>query len=84
MGNPPSDYRYWAFVSYSSRDKSWGSWLHRAIENYGIPTQLVNHPTPVGHPAPKRFKPSFRDRDELPASANLGKQIEDALRTSRI
>lgn len=78
-----SDYRYWAFVSYSSNDKSWGRWLHRAIESYGIPAQLVNNPTPAGHPAPKRFRPSFRDREELPASADLSTQIDDALRSSR-
>jgi len=79
----PSEYRYWAFVSYSSKDKAWGRWLHRAIESYGIPAQLVSHPTPAGHPAPKRFQPLFRDRDELPASADLGAQIEEALRASR-
>jgi tetratricopeptide (TPR) repeat protein len=78
-----TDFRYWAFVSYSSNDKSWGRWLHRAIESYGIPAQLVNNLTPAGHPAPKRFRPSFRDREELPASADLSTQIEDALRSSR-
>ena len=78
-----SPYRYWAFISYSSKDKAWGRWLHRAIETYGIPAQLVSHPTPAGHPAPKRFQPLFRDRDELPASADLGTQIEEALRASR-
>jgi len=78
-----SDYRYWAFISYSSKDKAWGRWLHRAIETYGIPAQLVSHPTPAGHPAPRRFHPLFRDRDELPASADLGAQIEEALRASR-
>ena len=38
---PPTEYRYWAFISYSSRDKSWARWLHRAIETYGIPAQLI-------------------------------------------
>ena len=54
---PP--YQYWAFISYSSRDKAWGRWLHRAIETYGIPAQLVSHPTPAGHPAAKRCRPYF-------------------------
>lgn len=76
-------YRYWAFISYTSADRSWARWLHRAIETYGIPAQLARHPTPAGEAAPKRFRPIFRDRTELPASSDLGVQIEAALRASR-
>ena len=66
---PPSlDYRYWAFISDSRRDRAWAKWLHPAIETYGIPAQLVSHPTPIGHPAPRRSQPLVRDRDGLPAS----------------
>jgi hypothetical protein len=83
MENLSSDYRYWAFVSYSSEDMSWGRWLHRAIETYRIPGQLIGHPTPLGELTPKRFHHLFRDRDELTASADLGAQIEEALRVSR-
>lgn len=78
-----TSYRYWAFISYSSKDKSWARWLHRAIETYGIPARLVGHPTPSRDPAPKRFQPLFHDRSELPASADVGTEIEDALRASR-
>jgi len=78
-----ASYRYWAFISYSSRDRSWARWLHRAIETYGIPAQLVRHDTPAGEPAPKRFHPLFHDRAELPASSDLGAEIEAALRASR-
>ena len=78
------EYQYWAFISYSSKDKSWGRWLHGAIETYGIPSGLVDHHrTPTGHPAPKRFQPVFRDRDELPASSDLGAVIKKALGASR-
>lgn len=79
------DYRYWAFISYSSKDAAYAKWLHRAIETYGIPAKLVEHghTTPLGEPAPKQFKPVFRDRDELPASADLGEAIQDALVASR-
>jgi eukaryotic-like serine/threonine-protein kinase len=76
-------YAYWGFVSYSSRDAKWGRWVHRKIESYGIPARLVSQPTPAGSPAPKRFRPVFRDRDELPASPDLGAKLEDALRASR-
>ena len=83
MTTPEPDFRYWAFISYSSMDKSWARWLHRAIETYGVPTKLISHVTPAGHPAPKRFHPLFRDATELPASADLGEQITAALRASR-
>lgn len=80
-----SGYRYWAFISYSSRDAAHAKWLHRAIETYGIPAKVVKHghTTPVGEPAPPRFRPIFRDRDELPAAADLGNAIEGALAASR-
>ena len=60
-----------------------GKVSHRAIESYDIPAQFVGHPTSAQEPAPRRFRPIFRDRDELPASANLGAQIEDVLCASR-
>lgn len=83
-GSPDTSvYQYWAFISYSSKDASWGRWLHGAIETYGIPAELVgHHQTTDGHPAPKRFHPVFRDRDELPASADLGAVIKKALEAS--
>jgi len=83
METSTPQYRYWAFVSYSNYDRSWGRWLHRAIESYGIPAKLVNSLTPVGHPAPKRLRPLFRDREELPAASDLSARIDDALRASR-
>jgi len=76
-------FRYWAFISYSSKDTKFSRWLHRFIESYGIPVQFISHPTPSGAPAPRRFKPLFYDRWELPASADLGAEIENALRASR-
>lgn len=35
-----SQRKYWAFISYSSKDRQWGQWLHRRIENYPIPVDL--------------------------------------------
>lgn len=79
----PKSFRYWAFISYSSKDKHWAHWLLRGIETYGIPARLVHHPTPAGEPAPKRFKPIFHDRAELAASDDLGAEIQTALEASR-
>ena len=78
-----STYRYWAFVSHSSKDAKWARWLHRSIEDYGIPAHFVNHPTPAGVPAPKRFHPLFHYRTDLPASSNLREEIGTSLRESR-
>ena len=78
-----SPFRYWAFISYSSADRAWARWLHRAIEGYGIPARLVGHPTPVGELSPKRLRPVFQDRAELPATADLGREIQEALAASR-
>ncbi|EKO39306.1 MAG: WD40 repeat-containing protein [Solidesulfovibrio magneticus str. Maddingley MBC34] len=77
-----SDYKYFAFISYSHRDKKWGDWLHKAIETYKIPKRLQTEEQ-EGNVLPKRLFPVFRDREELPTSADLGEQITGALRHSR-
>ena len=74
--------RYWAFISYSHQDESWARWLHRALETYRIPRRLVGRQTPAGA-IPRRLMPIFRDRDEMPSSAELAGTINEALRQSR-
>lgn len=75
-------YKYWAFISYSHRDKQWADWLHKSIETFKVPARLVGRPARTG-PVPQRLFPVFRDRDELPTSGNLGTNIEEALLASR-
>ena len=83
-------YKYWAFISYSHRDdqvkwpwqRRWGAWLHRALESFRIPANLVGSESPLGT-IPKRLVPVFRDRDELPSSANLQDSVREALEQSR-
>jgi len=75
-------FKYWAFLSYSHRDKKWGDWLHRALETYRVPKRIVGESTRDDH-RPKRLFPIFRDREELPASADLGAQVNEALTQSR-
>lgn len=76
MSARPHAYR--AFISYSHRDKAVAAWLHRAIEHYRVPKKLVGQDSPVG-PVPHRLTPVFRDRDELPASGDLGRELTAAL-----
>jgi tetratricopeptide (TPR) repeat protein len=81
--NNTQAYRYWAFISYNSKDATMARWLHRAIETYGIPAQIAGQYTPTGEPAPKRFHPIFKDREEMPAAPNLTSHVVGALRASR-
>ena len=68
--------KYCAFISYRhhSPDMEIAKRLHTLIENYRIPSGLrkeSKHPGKV-----------FRDQEELPLSADLGRDIEDALDAS--
>lgn len=76
-GSPP-EFRYRAFISYSHRDEKWARWLHRAVESYRPPKQLIGQPTTFG-PVPARLSPVFRDREELASATDLGSVITDAL-----
>lgn len=77
----PRSYAYRAFISYSHRDKALATRIHREIEAYRIPAKLVGTTSPVGV-VPRRLTPIFRDRDELPASADLGRELNAALQGS--
>ncbi len=71
--------KYWAFLSYSHRDAKWGAWLHKALESYRPPKQLIGTVTARG-PVPKRLAPIFRDREELASATELGTILNEALR----
>lgn len=73
--------RYRAFISYSHRDKAITQWLHHALETYRIPKALIGKETRIGE-VPARLTPIFRDRDELPASGDLGRELRSALENS--
>src|SRR4051794_5140114 len=73
-------YRYAAFISYrhAPADRRWPIWLHRAMEAYRVPKRLRRS---AG--LPPRVGRVFRDEEELPASADLSKEIDAALEQSR-
>jgi hypothetical protein len=75
------NYKYKAFISYSHGDEKWAAWLHRALEAYRPPKQIVGRETPMGR-VPERFAPVFRDREELATSTSLGDMLTEALRKS--
>ena len=74
--------KYWAFVSYSHQDNRVCEWLHAALENFRVPKRLIGRASRDGA-VPGRLFPVFRDRDELPGSSELGKNLTDALSNSR-
>jgi WD40 repeat protein len=78
---PDISFKYKAFISYSHQDKKWADWLHNALETYRIPQELVGKSTDYGE-VPGRLFPVFRDREELPTSAELGDVINRALEQS--
>src|SRR6476646_4826727 len=74
--------KYAAFISYSHSDQGVARWLHQALETYRVPRDLIGSPSEFG-PVPKKLPPVFRDRDELPASGDLGERLRAALADSR-
>jgi len=67
--------RYCAFISYrhQSPDDVIAKALHTAIETYGVPANIR------AKTGKKRLGRVFRDKEELPLSANLGDDIQAAL-----
>ena len=84
--SPPET--YWSFISYRHIDnhepgREWGTWLHRTLEHYEVPTDLVDRPNEREAPIPKSLYPIFRDEEELAAGTELPERIKEALRHSR-
>ncbi|MBX7209689.1 MAG: TIR domain-containing protein [Verrucomicrobiaceae bacterium] len=86
---PPATHtrRYSAFISYRHADNTqegrrWAEWLHRALERYVVPPDLIGTPNLRGEPIRDSLYPIFRDEDELPANADLATGIRAALEVS--
>ena len=79
-GNDPA--AYLAFISYSHADERIAAATHRRLENFRVPRPLIGQETQYGK-VPGRIRPVFRDREEFPASADLGRTIREALAAAR-
>lgn len=75
------DYKYKAFISYSHRDRKWGAWLHRMLEQFEFPKDFLRTSTRISGQS-HLLRPIFRDREELSVGHNLATKIEGALRQS--
>ena len=83
------DTHYHAFISYRHADnkeqgRQWATWLHQAIETYEVPADLVGKINARGDEIHARIYPVFRDEQELPAHADLGTSITQALDSTRL
>lgn len=67
---------YAAFLSYNQRDIAWARQLHRRLESYRLPNGAVRAD------GKRKLGPIFRDRDELPAAADLSEAVKQALSQS--
>ena len=74
--------RYYAFLSYSHKDKDLADWLHRELERFRVPSALAGKLTANGV-VPKRLTPVFRDEQDLSAGGDLAEGIKAALAGSQ-
>ncbi len=74
--------RYAAFISYSHHDQKVAKWLHRAIETYRIPRDLIRDEEGAQPITANALRPIFRDDDELGGATELGPKLEAALAAS--
>jgi eukaryotic-like serine/threonine-protein kinase len=74
--------RYYAFLSYSHKDKDVADWLHRELEKFRVPNSLAGRLTATGV-VPRRLTPIFRDEHDLSAADDLGEEIKAALAGSQ-
>lgn len=74
--------RYYAFLSYSHKDKEIADWLHRELEKFRVPHSLAGKLTANGV-VPRRLTPIFRDQHDLSAGGDLAEEIKAALAASQ-
>lgn len=74
--------KFWAFISYSHADARQARAIHHFLENYKIPKHLVGKQTSSGV-VPRRLRPIFKDREELPSASDLSELVNQALEASR-
>ena len=85
--NANSNRRYAVFLSYRHADnkeqgRQWATWLHQVLEGYEIPADLIGTKNNKGDTIPASLYPVFRDEEELPADADLTRNIQQALERS--
>ena len=73
-----NEFKYFAFISYSSRDAKWGKRVQRKLENYRLPAELSSRHGWARRPLKPVF---FAPTDIQPG--NLTEELKARLRASR-
>ena len=73
-----SEYKYFAFISYNSKDTEWGKRVQRKLEHYRMPAALCSERGWVRTPIKPVF---FAPTDIQPGP--LSEELQDRLRASR-
>ena len=71
-----TEYKRYAFISYSHRDIKLAKWLHKKLESYKLPTEINNE-----FEDSKYLRPVFRDKEDLDTgvlSDELRKNLESS------
>lgn len=76
--NKDNNFKYFAFISYSHKDKTFARKLQKKLVSYKLP-HFIKKNNPL---LPKRIKPVFRDETSL-TTGILDQKIELALRESK-
>ncbi len=75
-------FEYFAFISYSRKDSQVAGWLHRKLEGYRFPADLVAPDSRPPHPT--HLRPIVRDKTDLDVdSKSFWENIEGKVSRSR-
>ncbi|MBR5709644.1 MAG: TIR domain-containing protein [Thermoguttaceae bacterium] len=78
------EYHYFAFISYSSKDKAFANKIYKELNSYRLPSILRNELEAAnGKKYPQGVSPLFLDTNNLPVAHFLGESIRKELNDSR-
>jgi hypothetical protein len=80
--SPEREFKYRAFLSYRAADARQAEWLHRKLEEYLVPRDLVGTRNALGR-VPRRLGRIFRDRDEARSAERIESAIAQELSASQ-
>jgi len=78
----PQSFKFKGFISYSHANTTEAKWLHRALDTYRIPRELVGKVSEYGQ-VQRNLGRFYRDEDEISGRADLGAAIRGALEESQ-
>lgn len=73
------NYAYYAFISYSHRDRAYATWLQKSLERSRIPAAVHRSDDTV----PRKISPIFRDDTDLVTHGSLANALTEELQASR-